>query len=97
MKAKKEQQSPSALAWQRFRKNKLGMAASIYIVVVAFVALFAYDLIPDPTPNANRQLLELSTRKPGFEVDMLMLRKENPPAYAGFFQRLVQGQPDVFT
>ena len=97
MKAKKDIQSPSALAWQRFRKNKLGMAASIYIVLVAFIALFAYYLIPDPTPNANRQLLELSTRKPGFELDMLMLRKENPPAKVGFFQRLIQGQPDEFT
>ncbi len=97
MKAKKDQQSPSALAWQRFRKNKLGMAASIYIVLVAFVALFAYYLIPDRTPNANRQLLELSTRKPGFEVDMLMLRKEHPPVQAGFFQHLFQGQPDEFT
>ena len=97
MKAKKDQQSPSALAWQRFRKNKLGMAASIYIILVAFVALFAYYLIPDRTPNANRQLLELSTRKPGFEVDMLMLRKENPPEQAGFFQHLFQGQPDEFT
>lgn len=97
MKAKKDQQSPSALAWQRFRKNKLGMAASIYIVLVAFVALFAYYLIPDRTPNANRQLLELSTRKPGFQVDMLMLRKEHPPVQAGFFQHLFQGQPDEFT
>ncbi len=97
MKAKKDQQSPSALAWQRFRKNKLGMAASIYIVLVAFVALFAYYLIPDRTPNANRQLLELSTRKPGFEVDMLMLRKEHPPVQAGFLQHLFQGQPDEFT
>ena len=97
MKAKKGLQSPSALAWQRFRKNKLGMAASIFIILVAFIALFAYYLIPDPTPNANRQLLELSTRKPGFEVDMLMLRKENPPAQAGFFQHLFQGQPDEFT
>jgi peptide/nickel transport system permease protein len=97
MKAKKDIQSPSALAWQRFRKNKLGMAASIFIILVALIALFAYYLIPDPTPNANRQLLELSTRKPGFEVDMLMLRKENPPAQAGFFQHLFQGQPDEFT
>lgn len=97
MKSKQEQQSPSALAWRRFRKNKLGMAASIFIVLVAFVALFAYYLIPDPTPNANRQLLELSTRKPGFEVDMLVLQKENPPARVGFVQRLLYGQPDVYT
>jgi len=97
MKAKKDQQSPSALAWQRFRRNKLGMASSLFIVMVAFVALFAYYLIPDPTPNANRQLLELSTRKPGFEVDMLVLQKENPPTRVGFFQRLFYGQADEFT
>ena len=73
------------------------MVASLYIIVMAVVALFTYYIIPDPTPNANRQLLELSTQKPGFEVDMLMLRKENPPAPSGFFQRLLNGKPDEFT
>ena len=97
MVAKKDQQSPSALAWQRFRKNKLGMVAASFIVVTAILALFAYYIIPDPTPHANRQLLELSTRKPGFEVDMLVLPKENPPAEPGFFERLFNGRPDDCT
>ena len=97
MKNKNRQQSPSALAWQRFRKNRLGMAAACFIVVVALLAVFAYNIIPDPTPNANRQLLEISTRKPGFEVDMLVLPKENPPAQPGFFQRLLEGRPDDCT
>ena len=97
MKAKNGNQSPRALAWQRFRSNKLGMASLFFIVVVAFLALFAYYIIPDPTPNANRQLLELSTRKPGFEVDMLVLPKENPPAEPGFFDRLINGRPDDCT
>ena len=97
MKEKRDQQSPSALAWQRFRKNKLGMAALCFIIVVAILALFAYYIIPDPTPNANRQLLEISTRKPGFEVDMLVLPKENPPAAPGFFSRLINGKPDDCT
>lgn len=95
--SKKGQQSPSALAWQRFRKNKLGMAALLFIIATAILALFAYYIIPDPTPNANRQLLELSTRKPGFEVDMLVLPKENPPAEPNFFQRLFNGKPDDCT
>ena len=71
--AKRNQQSPRALAWQRFKKNRLGMASLFFILIVAVLSLFAYFIIPDPTPNANRQLLELSTRKPGFEVDMLVL------------------------
>ena len=60
-KDKTQLQSPKALAWQRFRKNKLGMAASFFIIIFALLAIFAYFIIPDPTPNANRQLLELST------------------------------------
>ena len=87
-------QSPKALAWRRFRSNKLGMAASFFVLLWAIVALFAYLIIPDPTPNANRQLLEISTKKPGFEVDMLMVPKETPPAKTPFFKFLLQGRPD---
>jgi hypothetical protein len=68
--------SPSAIAWQRFRHNALGMIASAFILVFASAAIFAYFIIPDNTPDANRQLLELSTQKPGFTVDMLMIPKE---------------------
>ena len=97
MKGRQRQQSPSALAWQRFRKNRLGMAALGLIIVEALLALFAYFIIPDPTPNANRQILELSTRKPGFEVDLLMISKEVPPEPVGFFERLFNGRPDDCT
>ncbi len=97
MRAKKNDQSPRALARQRFRKNGLGMVSLGFILLMALLAFFAYFIIPDPTPHANRQLLELSTRKPGFEVDMLVLPKENPPEPVGFFQRLINGQPDDCT
>ena len=87
-------QSPKALAWKRFRSNKLGMASCGFVLLWALLALFAYLVIPDKTPNANRQLLEISTKKPGFEVDMLMIPKENPPAKTPFFQFLFNGRPD---
>ena len=97
MKVKSSQQSPSALAWQRFRKNRLGMASLGLILVEAILALFAYFIIPDPTPHANRQLLELSTQKPGFEVDMLVMPKAVKPEPVGFFERLFHGRPDDCT
>jgi len=87
-------QSPKALAWKRFRNNKLGILSCFYVVVWALLALFAYLIIPDKTPNANRQLLEISTKKPGFEVDMLMVPKETPPARTPLFRFLLQGRPD---
>ena len=51
-------------------------------------------IIPDKTPNANRQILEISTKKPGFEVDMLMVPKETPPAKTSFLDFLLNGRPD---
>lgn len=90
----KQSQSPKALAWKRFRSNKLGMVSCGFVILWALLALFAYVIIPDKTPNANRQILEISTKKPGFEVDMLMMPKETPPAKTPFFQFLFNGRPD---
>ena len=90
----KQSQSPKALAWKRFRSNKLGMVSCGFVILWALLALFAYVIIPDKTPNANRQILEISTKKPGFEVDMLMVPKETPPAKTPFFQFLFNGRPD---
>ena len=90
----KQNQSPKALAWKRFRSNKLGMVSCGFVILWALLALFAYLIIPDKTPNANRQILEISTKKPGFEVDMLMIPKETPPARTPFFSSLFNGRPD---
>ncbi len=91
---KTQNQSPKALAWKRFRSNKLGMVSCGFVLLWALLALFAYLIIPDKTPNANRQILEISTKKPGFEVDMLMVPKETPPAKTPFFKFLFEGRPD---
>ena len=90
----KQSQSPKALAWKRFRSNTLGMASCGFVLLWALLALFAYLIIPDKIPNANRQILEISTKKPGFEVDMLMLPKETPPQKTPFLDFLFNGRPD---
>ena len=90
----KQNQSPKALSWKRFRSNKLGMVSCAFVLLWALMALFAYLIIPDKTPNANRQILEISTKKPGFKVDMLMIPKETPPAKPPFFKFLFNGRPD---
>lgn len=89
--------SPARMAWSRFKKNKLGMASAVFIVVVGLMALFAYAIIPDKTNNANRQILEISTQKPGFSVDMLILPKDVKPERQSFFATLLHGRPDDCT
>ena len=89
-----QNQSPKTLAWKRFRSNKLGMVSCGFVLLWALLALFAYLIVPDKTPSANRQILEISTKKPGFEVDMLMIPKETPPQKTPFFSFLLNGRPD---
>ena len=90
----KQNQSPKALAWKRFRSNKLGMVSLGFVILWALFAFFAYVIIPDKTPNTNRQILEISTKKPGFEVDMLMIPKETPLQKTPFLDFLLNGRPD---
>ena len=89
-----QNQSPKYVAWKRFRSNTLGMVSCGFVILWALMALFAYLIIPDKTPNANRQILEISTKKPGFEVDMLMVPKETPPQKTPFLRFLFEGRPD---
>ena len=46
-------QKPGAYSgqiWQRFKKNKLALAALIVIAVATFCAIFAYWIVPDNSP-----------------------------------------------
>lgn len=91
-----ENSSPFLITWRRFKQNVLGITALSVVLLAVLLAAFAYLIIPDKSPDANRQLLEISTRKPGFKVQMLLVPKENQPAKAGFFKQLFFGQAERF-
>ena len=88
--------SPNQIAIQRFKKNVTGVISLIFIFLCGLVALFAYFIIPDKTPYANTQILEISTQKPGFEVDMLLVPKQNSVERRGFFAQMMNGQPSQY-
>lgn len=88
--------SPNQIAIERFKKNITGVISLIFIILCGLVALFAYFIIPDKTPYANTQILEISTRKPGFEVDMLLVPKQNIANKTGFFSQLINGKPSHY-
>ena len=88
--------SPSQIAWRRYKKNVSGMISLVFIVLCALMAIFAYFIIPDNTPDANTQILEISTQKPGFEVDMLLVNKPTKVEKVGFFKKLWSGQPSPY-
>ncbi|HEU4552642.1 MAG TPA: ABC transporter permease [Chitinophaga sp.] len=87
----------SRQAWKRLQRNKGAMAGLCLIVLAVIVSIAAYFIAPDPTPYANRMVLEISGQHPGFSITMLAIRKEHAPARTGFFHRLLYGQESGLT
>jgi ABC-type dipeptide/oligopeptide/nickel transport system permease subunit len=82
-------------AWQRLKKNKGAMTGLFIILLSVFVALFSYLIAPDPSPFANRIILEIGGEKPGFTQNFLLLKKIQPQS-AGFFSKIFSGRPDQY-
>ncbi len=61
------------LALQKFKKNFLGVFSLCFIVLIGFVSIFAYVIAPDNSKYANQMHLSIHSKKPGFNVDMLVI------------------------
>lgn len=83
-------------AWRRLKKNKGAMAGLIIICLSVFIGIFAYYLGADCTPNADRQIVEIQARKPGFSQLFIRVKKEKQIPSTGFFQRLLFGAEDKY-
>jgi oligopeptide transport system permease protein len=82
-------------AWRRLKKNRGAMAGLIMIIISIFVAIFSYIIAPDPSPFANRIILEIGGEKPGFTQKFLLVKKTQPQT-VGFFSKIFSGKPDQF-
>lgn len=83
---------PSYYAWQRFKKNKLAMFGLITIGLFMCVAVLGYLITSDSTPDANEQLLEISKKRPGFEADILLSRKNEVSHEVNVFSKMLFGE-----
>ncbi|MFP4058891.1 MAG: ABC transporter permease [Bacteroidales bacterium] len=92
----KEALSPGQIAWQKLRENGIAMFGLFFIIVLTLVAIFAYYISPDSSPNANMQHLELSAKKPGFTVNMIKIRKNIPDPGKGWLHHLLHGKPRIY-
>ena len=86
--------SPNQKAWRRLRRNKPAVFGACVIAMCIFVAIFGYWIVPDDTPDANRQLVSIALQSPGYEVTMLKVRKNIPAQTQNIFYTLLFGQPD---
>jgi ABC-type dipeptide/oligopeptide/nickel transport system permease subunit len=83
-------------AWKRLKKNKGAVFGLIVIALAVLVAIFAYFIAPDPSPYANRIILEIGGEKPGFKQTFIKVKKDKHVGATGFFQRLVSGKEDAY-
>jgi peptide/nickel transport system permease protein len=88
--------SLSRESWKRFLRNKLSVAAMIFILLLILTAILGYILTPDSTPMANRQILEISAKKPGFSIWILKISREDEVVKKSFFYRMLYGQRSKF-
>lgn len=82
--------------WRRLKKNKGALFGMGIILLSVLIALFAYFISPDGTPNANRMIVEIGGQKPGYKQQFLLLPKSPLPPKASFVQRLISGQEDQY-
>lgn len=53
--------------WYKLKKNKAALTGMIIIACCCFMAIFAYLIAPDHTPNADLQTVEIQAKKPGYK------------------------------
>src|SRR5258706_6154554 len=91
-----QSQSFQVAAWRRLKKNKGAVFGLIVIVLAVLVAVFAYFIAPDPSPYANRIILEIGGEKPGFKQSFIKIKKDKDVAASGFLKQLVSGKEDAY-
>lgn len=90
-------ESLSALAWKKLKEDRLAVFSMIIIGLTALIAILGYLITPDSTPFANEQFLELTTKRPGFTVKMLKIRKNEPSYHVNIFKKMLWGQKNDYT
>jgi peptide/nickel transport system permease protein len=82
---------------RRLLRNKGALFGLVVIALAVVVAITAYLVAPDGTPDANRMVVEIGGRKPGFRQSFLLIKKEQQPERVSFFRRILSGQEDVYS
>lgn len=82
--------------WRRLKKNKGAMAGLVVITLSVIAAIFCYFIAPDPSPYANRIILEIGGEKPGFKKQFIQVKKDRKSHTVNFFERLMNGKPDSY-
>jgi len=88
--------SLGALAWLKFKKDGAAIFGMAVIVLAILIAILGPLITPDPTPNANRQVIELAAKKPGSSFTFFKLPRTNTTKVT-LWESVLSGTPDIYT
>ncbi len=72
------------------------MFGLLVIMLAICIALFAYVLAPDGSPNADLQTVEIQAKKPGYTQQFLKLPDTQTTHSENLFSRLIYGRAEPF-
>lgn len=87
--------SPTIL--RRLLRKKPVIFALCVIALTTLAAIFAYLIAPDNTPNANRMMVELGAKQPGFTKTLLQVPKTIRQSRRNLVVEWFTGTPNNFT
>ena len=88
--------NPERNAWRRLRRNKGAVAGLVVIAIALIAGIICYWIAPDKSPNANRMIVEISGKKPGFTMRFLKIPKESSIQETSVLGQLISGREDRY-
>jgi ABC-type dipeptide/oligopeptide/nickel transport system permease subunit len=79
--------------FQKLLRKPSAIVAMVIISLTCLIAIFAYLLVPDDTPHANRMIVELGAKQPGFTKQLLSVPKSFKQEQPSAVSRLFSGTP----
>ena len=92
-----QESSAASSTWKRIIKNKGALAGLIIIALAIISGIFAYVLSSDATPNADRQIVEIGAKPPGFTQLFLRIQKTRNITRPNMITKIFYGAEDEFT
>lgn len=88
--------TPTQRTWKVFKRNKFAVTGLCFIVFCVIIAMLGYLIMPDPTPQANNQTIQLSIKKPGSTFTMFRFKKAAYVDTVDLFTKMLYGQPAFY-
>lgn len=79
------------MAWRKLRRNRTAMFGLVMIIVASLVSILGSLIRPDKTINADIEIRNIATKKPGFTCNFLLVRKDLYPDETPFYKMLFFG------